>query len=264
MLTFALNHMTVPSLSMKNVGDLARSLGMGGIELRNDLGQPLFDGQAPNTDMVDGLTVIALAEVKAFNAFDDATFDRSVALMNLAVACGAKAIALIPQVGGDAVSNDGLRTAMAALAPELASRGLVGLIEPIGFHDSTLRDKSDVVAVIDGAGLGDQFGLIHDTFHHFLADGDAIYPEHTKLVHISGVSDAHVDMAKIKDADRVLVDGDDRLGNIEQITELLRGGYTGPLSFEAFSSDVHVLIDPKAALSRSIHFIENEILAHAA
>ena len=186
MLSFALNlnHMTVPSLTMKNVGDLARSLGMGGIELRNDLEQPLFDGQAPNTDMVDGLNVIALAEVKAFNAFDDATFDRSVDLMYLAVACGAKAIALIPQVGGDAVSDDGSRTAMAALAPELASRGLVGLIEPIGFHDSTLRD--------------------------------------------------------------------------------LRGGYTGPLSFEAFSPNVHALIDPKAALSRSTHFIENEILAHAA
>ena len=264
MLTFALNHMTVPSLTMKNVGDLARSLGMSGIELRNDLAQRLFDGQTPVAGMTDGMTVIALAEVKAFNAFDDATFERSVALMDLAVACGAKAIALIPQVGGDAVSHDGLRAAMVALGPELALRGLTGLIEPIGFHNSTLRDKSDVVAVIDGTGLGDQFGLIHDTFHHFLAEGDAIYPEHTKLVHISGVNDANVDLAHVKDANRVLVDGNDRLGNIAQITELLRGGYVGPLSFEAFSADVHALIDPKAALSRSIHFIENEILAHAA
>ena len=88
MLTFALNHMTVPSLTMKNVGDLARSLGMSGIELRNDLAQRLFDGQTPVAGMTDGMTVIALAEVKAFNAFDDATFERSVALMDLAVACG--------------------------------------------------------------------------------------------------------------------------------------------------------------------------------
>ncbi|MFT5865463.1 MAG: 2-keto-myo-inositol isomerase [Gammaproteobacteria bacterium] len=264
MLTFALNHMTVPSLTMKQVCDLARALGMGSIELRNDLEQALFDGQAPSTGMTDDLTVVALAEVKAFNAFDDGTFERSVTLMDLAVACGAEAIALIPQVGGDAVSSNGLRTAMVTLAPELASRGLTGLIELIGFHNSTLRDKSDVVAVIDDTGLGDQFGLIHDTFHHFLADGDAIYPAHTKLVHISGVNDTNVDLAKVKDADRVLVDANDRLGNIEQITKLLRGGYVGPLSFEAFSPDVHALIDPKAALSRSIHFIENEVLAHAA
>ena len=78
------------------------------------------------------------------------------------------------------------------------------------------------------------------------------------------MNDATVDLANAKDADRVLVDGNDRLGNVEQITELLRGGYIGPLSFEAFSPDVHALIDPKEALSRSIHFIENEILAHAA
>ena len=66
-LTFALNHMTVPSLTMKNLGDLARSLGMSGIELRNDLAQRLFDGQTPVAGMTDGMTVIALAEVKAFD-----------------------------------------------------------------------------------------------------------------------------------------------------------------------------------------------------
>ena len=83
-------------------------------------------------------------------------------------------------------------------------------------------------------------------------------------MHISGVSAANVDLTNLQDADRVLVDGGDRLGNIEQITELLRGGYNGPLSFEAFSPDVHADIDPKAALSRSIRFIENEVMALAA
>lgn len=264
MLTFALNHMTVPSLTMTQLGDMARSLGMVGVELRNDLDRPLFDGDAPKAEMIDGLTIFALAEVKAFNAFNDDTFARSLALMDLAVACGANAIALIPQVGGGAVSADGLRAAMCALGPELAARGLIGLIEPIGFQNSTLRDKSQVVALIDTLDVGAQFGLIHDTFHHALVGGGAFYPEHTKLVHISGVTAGNADLSDIQDADRGLVDGDDRLGNIEQITELLRGGYSGPLSFEAFSPDIHALIDPKAALSRSIRFIEDEVLALAA
>jgi len=264
MLNFALNHMTVPSFSMKGVQALARELDMAGLELRNDLDCPLFDGQLPTTEMIADLTVFALAEVKAFNSFNDVTISNSVALMDLAVACGAKAIVLIPQVGGEEISSTGLRTAMTELGPELAQRGLVGLIEPIGFVNSTLRDKSDVVALMDELTVGSHFGLIHDTFHHYLAEDVSIYPDHTRVVHISGVTNLDVELEDIRDAHRVLVDANDRLGNIGQIIELLRGGYSGPLSFEVFSPDIHALSDPKAALSRSIRFIENAVLADAA
>jgi len=260
MLPFALNHMTVPSFSMKQANALACALDMVGVELRNDLDVPLFDDQKPT---IGKMTVLALAEVKAFNAFNDATFAAAVTLMDQAVACGAKAIALIPQVGGE-VSSDGLRTAMIALGPELEKRGLVGLIEPIGFLNSTLRNKSDVVALIESIEHGAQFGLVHDTFHHFLSGEKDFYPLHTKLVHISGVSNHTKDVADIQDADRVLVDADDRLGNVAQIQELLRGGYEGPFSFEVFSPDVHALSDPKAALSCSIRFIQDAVMAHAA
>ena len=264
MLHFALNHMTTPALSMADCLALARSLDMAGVELRNDLDQPLFDGHAPRRDVADGMTVFALAEVKAFNAFTHDTCAAAVALMDLAVACGAKGIALIPKVGGAPVSPDGLQAAMAALGPELAQRDLIGLIEPIGFENSSLRTKAEVVALIDADPQGAQFGLIHDTFHHFLAGEETLYPAHTKLVHISGVTDPAIAKADICDAHRVLVDRDDRLGNIAQIQDLLRGGYAGPLSFEAFSPDVHADIDPKAALSRSIRFIKTEVMAHAA
>ena len=144
MLKFALNHMTVPSLTMDQAVALATELDMVGVELRNDLDRPLFDGRAPTLDATGGMTVLALAEVKAFNAFDNATFDAAVALMDLAVLSGAQAIALIPQVGGSAVFTDGLRVAMQALAPELAKRALIGLIEPIGFTSSSLRSKSEI------------------------------------------------------------------------------------------------------------------------
>ena len=264
MLKFALNHRTVPSLTMDQTVALAVELGLVGVELRNDLGRPLFDGRVPTRDAMGGMTILALAEVKAFNAFDETTFDAAVALMDLAVQSGAQAIALIPQVGGEAVSPDGLRVAMQALGPELAKRGLMGLIEPIGFAASSLRSKSDVVALIEELGVSAQFGLVHDTFHHYLSGDETIYPEHTKLVHISGIPNHDIAIADICDADRVLVDVDDRLGNITQITDLLRGGYDGPFSFEAFSPDVHALHDPKAALSRSIRFIENSVMALAA
>lgn len=262
MLPFALNHMTVPSLTMAQAKDVASALGMAGLELRNDLDQPLFDGQAPTPAMLDDLAIFALAEVKAFNAFDAATSESALELITQAAACGARAIVLIPQVGGD-VAADGLTRALAQLGPVLKSYGMIGLIEPIGFENSTLRHKADVIAAIDAAPCGEQFGLVHDTFHHVLAGGGPVYPTHTKLVHISGVT-TDIAPAQMTDADRGLVDCDDRLGTVAQIQDLMRGGYTGPLSFEAFAPDVHADTDPKASLSRSMSFIENEIMAHAA
>ena len=264
MLSFALNHITVPNLTLRQARDLACELGMVGLELRNDMEHPLFDGQGPQGLELNELHVLALAEVKAFNAFDEAIFDTAVALMDLAVACGAEAIALIPQVGGGDVAPDGLDRAIRDLGPELAARGILGLIEPVGFENSTIRHKADVVAAIDRSNHAAQFGLIHDAFHHDLAGGGAVYPEHTKVVHISGVPASATGRLILKDADRGMVGADDRLGNIDQITELMRGGFSGPLSFEVFSPDVHALIDPKAALSRSIHFIESHVMAHAA
>lgn len=262
MLSFALNHMTVPSFSMEQLCDLGRGLGLSGVELRNDLDRPDFEGEIEAVGANTDLSVFALAEVNAFNSFDESAFNSAVALMDFAVMCGAQGIALIPQVGG-VVSPDGLAAAIEALGPDLKARGLLGLIEPIGFQHSTLRGKAEVVAAIDRSPFADQFGLIHDTFHHFLTDGDAIYPAHTKLVHISGVT-AQVAKADMQDAHRVLVDADDRLGNVTQISELLRGGYVGPFSFEAFSPDVHADIDRKASLSRSIRFIEDSVMALAA
>ena len=47
MTTFAINHMTVAKLSYADLLDLAAGLGCVGVEVRNDLPQPLFDGMAP-------------------------------------------------------------------------------------------------------------------------------------------------------------------------------------------------------------------------
>lgn len=272
MLRFALNHMTVPSLTAEALFALADGLGCVGVELRNDLDAPLFDGKAPQTAAAlaarHSQAIFAVSEVKAFNDFSDAKLADAIALMDIAKACGAKAITLIPRVGGATQTPDdrraGLRTAISRLRPELARRGLTGLIEPIGFATSTLRHKAEVVAEIEEQGARDHIRLVHDTFHHHLAGGGPVFPDHTGLVHVSGVTDSHVATGDLQDAHRVLVDGQDRLGNIAQITALLRGGYEGPISIEAFSPDIHALSDPKDALSRSIHFIETSCTALAA
>ena len=53
----------------------------------------------------------------------------------------------------------------------------------------------------------------------------------------------------------LLVDADDRLGNIDQLRSLRAAGYTGAASFEAFAPEIHDMKDPTAALVGSIAFI---------
>ena len=67
MLPIGLNHMTVPHLSAYDLLELAASLGCAGVELRNDLGKPLFDGedalQFGAKAKQAGQRIFALAEV---------------------------------------------------------------------------------------------------------------------------------------------------------------------------------------------------------
>jgi 2-keto-myo-inositol isomerase len=56
----------------------------------------------------------------------------------------------------------------------------------------------------------------------------------------------------MRDPHRVLVTPGDRLGNIAQVEALQAAGWTGPVSYEAFSPAVHGLADPEAALRASM------------
>ena len=87
-----------------------------------------------------------------------------------------------------------------------------------------------------------------------------MFPDHTGLVHISGVEDATLPLDRIRDEHRVLVGADDLLGNIGQIVALMEG-CSGPYSFEPFAASVHALADIAAALEASMTFIQQSCKA---
>ncbi|NBO20737.1 MAG: sugar epimerase, partial [Rhodobacteraceae bacterium] len=251
---------------------LAADLGFAGVELRNDLPQALFDGVSPEDAgqmMRDrGLHLFALAEVKRFNDWSSDKAREAHELMTIARAAGAHAVSLIPRNDGLGLGNGerqaALRVALKALRPMLEDHDLVGMVEPLGFEICALRHKMEAVEVIEGIGASDRFKLVHDTFHHTLAQGGPFYPAHTGIVHISGVTDPNPTLGQMTDAHRGLVDASDRLGNLDQIATLMAHGFTGPVSFEAFAPEVHVLADPKAALIESMQFIRDGLAARAA
>ena len=272
MVQFAINHMTVRHRSWPVLLDMAASLGCIGVEVRNDLGSLLFDGLSTSAAMdlagEKGLRILALAEVKMFNDWSDARETQAQALMETAAACGAEAIALIPrndgQRLGEAERRNDLQTGLRALKPMLNEHGLTGLVEPLGFASCGMRLKSEAVSAIDAEDGGDTFKLVHDTFHHSLSGETDLFAERTGIIHVSGVTDPSLDSDQMQDAHRVLVDANDRIGNITQLQQLLAQGYDGPISFEVFAPEIHDITDPKVALSRSIQFIESRLQARAA
>jgi 2-keto-myo-inositol isomerase len=271
-LRWAVNHMAAPALSIAAFCDLAARTGAGAVELRNDLKAPAGIGMI-TPEAVRAATRAAgvrLLTINALYPFNDWTPERAEqarALAELAAAAGCEALVLVPRNDGvdtGEVRHAKLRDALQGLAPILAANGLVGLVEPLGFAQCSLRLKSEAVAAISGLGLDARFKLVHDTFHHALAGESTLYPAETGLIHISGVEDPALVLSDMLDQHRVLVGPRDRLGNIAQIRALLAAGADAPCSFEPFAPEVHRDPDIGAALRRSMDFISGEIAQSAA
>lgn len=259
---FALNHITAPKLSLEVFFATARELGLTEVEIRNDL-PDIVGTVAPAAVKAAaekaGVTIISINALYPFNVWSGDLPERAVAMADYAAASGAKALVMCPLNDGRAVSFDDLVAALKAMKPILEERGLTGLVEPLGFPVSSLRSKALAIEAIDASDGDDVYRLVHDTFHHHLAGETAFFPERTGLVHISGVTDRTVSVADMLDAHRVLVDGDDRLENIDQIRTLEATGYKGPYSFEPFATEVHELKDQAAAVKGAIAHISQTL-----
>lgn len=262
-LRFALNHICAPQLDLPAFCALAKAVGVTDIEIRNDIaGNAIVDGTPPETVRAvaakHGLTILTINALQRFNDWSSSRQLEAVALADYAVACGAKALILVPTNDGVPLGADALDIALAALGPILAERGLTGLVEPLGFATCSLRSKAVAVAAIARVG-GGIFRITHDTFHHHLAGEPQLFAEHTGLVHISGVTDPALAIGDMTDDDRLLIDENDRLGTVEQLRGLIDAGYDGPISFEPFAPSLRTDPDPMAAIGRSIAYVRDGV-----
>jgi 2-keto-myo-inositol isomerase len=270
-LRFALNHMAAPQLALAEFFALANRTGLRDVEIRNDIvDRPILDGTAASAvetaAKAAGVTILTINALQRFNDWNREREREAIALADYARACGAGAIILVPvndgsgQADGDRQRN--VRRALGALKPILDDRGILGLVEPLGFAACSLRFKSEAAAAIDATGGG--FRLVHDTFHHHLAGEVETFPALTGLVHISGVDDPTLAIGDMRDANRVLVGPADRVDNIAQIRALRAAGYAGPISFEPFAAELRTLRDPAAAIRASMDFTRTELIKLAA
>ncbi|MFC3282715.1 TIM barrel protein [Litchfieldella rifensis] len=270
-LKFSLNHMVCPRLSAEQLIEAAKEMGLGAVELRNDvqansiteLGQARAAGKYAREF---GIEVLSINALYPFNIWNDERATQAEKLAQLVDAAGGRGLVLCPLVDGDYRASEeekhaGLKQALTALDGILGRYDLQGFVEPLGFPISSLRTKEKAVRAIQELGLEQRFGLVHDTFHHQGAGETAFFAERTGLVHISGVEDPEIGFDDMLDAHRLLVGDRDRLDNVGQIKELLAAGYRGYFSFEPFAEQVHGLQDPLGAVRESIDYIRQQLAA---
>lgn len=264
---FALNHMVAPGLGYKAFFDLAKSLGISGVEIRNDIATSRMDMVAARRikswTAARGISIVSVNALQRFNQWSGKRAEEAKELAAYAQATGAAALVLCPVndtafAPAKAERLAGLHEGLAGLAPILRDHGLKGLVEPLGFAESSLRLKSEALAAIDAAAGATDFALVHDTFHHFVAGETEMFPARTGLVHISGVTDKTQTAATMRDPHRVLVDAGDRLDNAGQIAKLIAGGYAGYFSYEPFSAEIHREPDITGSLAASRGFLESQ------
>jgi 2-keto-myo-inositol isomerase len=265
----SLNRMSAPRLAFADYVALCQRLAVDAIEIRNDLdGVEINDG-TPAGDIkalsaAAGLTILSINALQRFERFDANRAKEALALARYAADCDARAIVLCPTNSlqdqrSASERHTNLVDALRHLKPILDDHGLIGLIEPLGFEECSLRRKSDAVKALYDAAGERHFRLVHDTFHHHLSGEDIFFPNLTGLVHVSGVEDNGLPVNQMRDGHRVLVGTADRLGNIRQLTMLFARGYRGHVSFEPFAEEIATAADIEGRLRDSIGYIRASV-----
>ena len=241
---FCINRKIAPNLSVNQFFTLVKNLGLNKVEIRNDM------KSGSVTDHLGGdkvrelanqhaLTIETINAVYPFNQLSDEVLVKTRGLLKDARATGTKSVVLCPLNDGTVISSEQTVAALKTLAPLFAEYGIEGLVEPLGFPQSSLRSAALAQQLIKQAGV--PFKIVLDTFHHHLYEGaeqdfaEGVDVNHIGLVHLSGVTDTRP-VADLTDEERIMLSAEDRLQSKQQVQRLEEMGYTGVYAFEPFSS----------------------------
>ena len=157
-LKFAINRMSAPRLPFAAFAAMSQRLGVGAIEIRNDLaGVEINDGASASSIKAiaagHGLAIGSINALQRFEQYDAGREREALAMARYAQDCGAEALVLCPtnslQDSRDADKRHAdLVHALTQLKPLLQDHGLRGLIEPLGFVECAVRCKSQALRAI--------------------------------------------------------------------------------------------------------------------
>lgn len=241
---FCINRKIAPSLTLPQFFKLVSQLGIHNVELRNDMpsGRVTDDLSGDEVKALareSGIRIVTINALYPFNQLNEEVLQRTRQLLSDAQAVGAESLVLCPLNDGTPISAADTVSALKTLAPLFAEAGIQGLVEPLGFPQSSLRSATQAQTLIQEAGV--PFRLLIDTFHHHLfEDAEQTFEQEIDiqqigLVHLSGVTDPRP-VNQLTDEERIMLSADDRLRSKQQVERLEKMGYTGLYAFEPFSS----------------------------
>ncbi|WP_277950785.1 TIM barrel protein [Pantoea agglomerans] len=241
---FCINRKIAPSLTLPQFFKLVSQLGIHNVELRNDMpsGRVTDDLTGDKVKALareSGIRIVTINALYPFNQLNEEVLQRTRQLLSDAQAVGAESLVLCPLNDGTPISAADTVSALKTLAPLFAEAGIQGLVEPLGFPQSSLRSATQAQTLIQEAGV--PFRLLIDTFHHHLfEDAEQTFEQEIDiqqigLVHLSGVTDPRP-VNQLTDEERIMLSADDRLRSKQQVERLEKMGYTGLYAFEPFSS----------------------------
>lgn len=270
---FCLNRRTAPELSLENFFQIAQRCGINKVEIRNDLpNRKLLDDMTPEqfNDLADKYAIEVMT-INGLYPFDlpaarDSLTRKAEEQLAIAKAIHCQAIVMCPFNETD--SRDiGQREidcihSLRHFGELFAQYGIQGLIEPLGFPQSSLRSYHLAAHLLNKA--NSPFQIVMDTFHHRLAGyplenyADTMDIETLGLVHLSGVEDTR-DWALLTDEERIMLSPNDRLHSKAQVMALEALGYRGVYSFEPFSATLATWSadDVERAVNNSIDYLNN-------
>ncbi|URW93386.1 TIM barrel protein (plasmid) [Pantoea agglomerans] len=241
---FCINRKIAPSLTLPQFFKLVSQLGIHNIELRNDMpsGRVTDDLSGDEVKALareSGIRIVTINALYPFNQLNEEVLQRTRQLLSDAQAVGAESLVLCPLNDGTPISAADTVNALKTLAPLFAEAGIQGLVEPLGFPQSSLRSATQAQTLIHEAEV--PFRLLIDTFHHHLfEDAEQTFEQEIDiqqigLVHLSGVTDPRP-VNQLTDEERIMLSAEDCLRSKQQVERLEKMGYTGLYAFEPFSS----------------------------
>ena len=239
---FSLNQILFPNSSLDYFLNFSNDLKVHAIEIRNDIETNLIKENDPsklkNKCGEKSLKILSINALQKFNIWNKDRSDELIKLCKFADQADIWGIVLVPLNDGSVNSSTEqiqlLEESLSEIIKILGDYKVIGLVEPLGFKQSSLRYKSMAVKIINNL-QSNKLNIVHDTFHHALANEKDFFPSLTGLVHFSGVSNIYKNI-ELNDDHRSVVDENDILANLYQIQKLINSNYQGYFSFEPFSN----------------------------
>ena len=261
-----LGNLSINQIVMKNSSfdefiTFTKKLNIQNIEIRNDIKTNLVRENEPQKikDICDNhsIKILTINALQKFNIWNEQRKNELIELCSFANKASIWAIVLVPLNDGSFPKEEDqislLRSSLKNISEILNDFNIMGLVEPLGFTQSTLRKKSIAIKVIEEI-KSTNIKLLHDTFHHKLADENNFYFDKTGLVHISGVSD-YYRKSELTDDYRTIIEKNDLIENINQIENFLNSGYNEFFSFEPFSEEFINNVDKFNLTQKTFDFI---------